>query len=161
LVNYSGIEDLQPYHGKAVALDVDDHHAPYPSVFIIHEMRVRGFHPFQPIQVDVLDDIPWQDWIVSKGVFDHDQGTFRRKGTDNFRVAGSQVHGLSMTPITGDDASGGGKRSVALNADVIDKILEATHAMPSWRATEVEGMSWGGTAQQNIDKYVSCIGTED
>ncbi|KAI9568036.1 hypothetical protein HD554DRAFT_811538 [Boletus coccyginus] len=161
LVNYSGIESLQPYHGKAVALDVDDLHAPYPSLFIIHEMRVCGFHPFQLVRPDLPNDIPWQDWIVSKDVFDHDKGTFCRKGTSNPRVAGSQVHGLSMTPITGDDAAGSGKRLVAVDADVIGKILKATHAMPSWKAAEVEGMSWGGTAQENTDKYISCIGVED
>jgi hypothetical protein len=33
--------------------------------------------------------------------------------------------------------------------------------MPSWKACQVEGTSWTGTAQENIQKYVSSIGVED
>lgn len=70
LINYSGREELQPFHGKAVALDIKDRHVPFPSLFIIHEMRVRGFHPFEPVSPAVPDDILWQGWILSKEVFD-------------------------------------------------------------------------------------------
>jgi hypothetical protein len=45
-----------------------------------------------------------------------------------------------------------------MNADVIAEILTATHAMPSWKACQVDGTSWTGTAQENIEKYVSSIG---
>jgi len=107
------------------------------------------------------DDIAWQDWVLSSGLFNHDEGTFRREGEGNSRIAGPQVDGLPMMPLRDDDTSGDGKHPLALNADVIGKIPEATRAMPSWRAREVEGMTWSGTAQENIDKYVSCIGTED
>ncbi len=47
-INYSGAESLQEFHGKAIALDISDHHAPFPSIFIMHEFRVRGFHPLHP-----------------------------------------------------------------------------------------------------------------
>jgi hypothetical protein len=52
---------LQDFHGKAIALDIRDHHAPFPSRFILHEMRVRGFHPFEPVQPTMPDDVLWQD----------------------------------------------------------------------------------------------------
>jgi hypothetical protein len=36
-------------------------------------MRVRAHHPFQTTR-DVPDNIPWQDWIESKGVVDATSG---------------------------------------------------------------------------------------
>jgi hypothetical protein len=47
-INFSNLPILQPFHGKAIALDIKHRYAPFPSLFIIHEMQVRGFHPFQP-----------------------------------------------------------------------------------------------------------------
>jgi hypothetical protein len=48
-VNYSGESALQQFHGKAIALDITDRYAIFPSLFIIHEMRVRGHHPLGPV----------------------------------------------------------------------------------------------------------------
>lgn len=81
-VNYSGAPTLQQFHGKAIALDIKDHHAPFPSLFIIHEIRVRGFHPLQPTAPDIPDAIPWQDWILSDGLVNNETGTFYRAGND-------------------------------------------------------------------------------
>jgi hypothetical protein len=73
-VNYSGKPSLQQFHGKAIALDIRDRHAPFPSTFIIHETRVRGFHPFRPVAPAMPDDSPWQDWIpLESGVLDNTQ----------------------------------------------------------------------------------------
>ncbi|TDL25657.1 hypothetical protein BD410DRAFT_765290 [Rickenella mellea] len=79
-INYSENPSLQPFHGKAIALDINHRHAPFPSLCIIHELRVRGFNPFklQPIVTVTPDDSPWQDWIMSNGVFNNDSGTFNR-----------------------------------------------------------------------------------
>ncbi|KAF8430890.1 hypothetical protein L210DRAFT_3020621 [Boletus edulis BED1] len=66
-VNYSSQPDQQQFHGKAIALDIKDHLTPYPSLFVLHEMRVRGYHPQQPLDPDVPDNISCQDWI-SDGV---------------------------------------------------------------------------------------------
>jgi len=163
LVNYSNHPDLQQCHGKAIALDIRDRYAPFPSLFIIHEMRVRGFHPFQPIEPAMPDDSPWQDWILSHSVFDNASGSFKRDSPpdngdndDNSFAAQSQPQFQPMTMSTGDTSSGG--RRVTLNADVIADILAATHAMPSWKACQMDGTSWTGTAQENIQKYVSSIG---
>jgi hypothetical protein len=37
LIDYSDhyYDDIQPYHGKAIALDIADKYAPFPSLFII------------------------------------------------------------------------------------------------------------------------------
>jgi len=169
LVNYSNEPILQQYHGKAIALDIRHRYAPFPSLFIIHAMRVRGFHPFEPLEPAMSDGSPWQDWILSDSVFDNASDSFKRDSPpddgansdnddtddDSFGTQ-SQTQFQPTTMSTGDTSSGG--RRLMLNADVIADILAATHAMPSWKACQVDGTSWTGTAQENIQKYVSTIG---
>ena len=48
-INYSKNPFLQNVHGRAIALNIMDHHAPFPSLLIIHEMCIHGFHPFAPL----------------------------------------------------------------------------------------------------------------
>ncbi|KIY52854.1 hypothetical protein FISHEDRAFT_23499, partial [Fistulina hepatica ATCC 64428] len=154
-VNFSGSRHLQPFHGKAIALDIRDRHAPFPSLFIIHEMRVRGFHPFSPVAPEVDDGNLWQDWILSDGVFDNALGSFNRDGpppSGNNDVYKQPLLGF-QPPTTGAGGPSSGRRTVALNEDVIADILAATHAMPSWKACQMEGTSWAGTAEENVQKY--------
>ena len=125
-----------------------DRYAPFPSLFIIHEMRVRGFHPFQPVAPTVPDDILWQDWILSGQVFDNASNSFKRDSlppNDNDRSAEAQ---LPFHPMTTASSS---QRTLALNADVIADILAATRAAPLWKACQVEG-----TAEENIQKCFYC-----
>ncbi|KAI0251666.1 hypothetical protein BJV78DRAFT_1275273 [Lactifluus subvellereus] len=145
-VNYSSNPDLQKFHGKAVALDIRDHRAPFSSLFIVHEMRVRGFHPFEPIEPTMPNEVPWQDWIYSDCVFDSMSGSFKR---DRPRGNPSNDTSLQQQPHAGEASSGG--RKLELNADIITDILAATHVMPSW----------AGTAEENIQMCVSSIDVED
>ena len=130
-INHSHIDTrgLQLFHGKAIALDINHRHAPFPPLFIIHEMRVRGFYPFEPVAPSIPDGIPWQDWIVSDGVYDDDSKSFNtepRANNDDGRPA-PQIPQLQ--PMRADGTSSG--RNLALNSDVIADILAATYAMPS------------------------------
>jgi hypothetical protein len=75
-IHYSN--DLQQFHGKAIAQDIDDRYVTFPSLFITHEMRVCAFHPFAPVSPDVLHDKPWQDWISLDGMYDDASGSFIR-----------------------------------------------------------------------------------
>jgi len=123
-------------------------------------MRVRGFHPFQPVVPTVPDDndIPWQDWILSDQVFDNTSDSFKcdhPAPNHNRRSAQAQ---LPLHPATTASSS---QHTLALNADVIADIFVAMHAMPSWKACQVEGTSWTGTAEENIQEYVSSIGAQD
>ncbi|KIJ29392.1 hypothetical protein M422DRAFT_188522, partial [Sphaerobolus stellatus SS14] len=75
-VNYLGAHSLQQLYGKAVALDINHCHASFPSVFIIHEMCVHGFNPFQPITPDMPNTIHWKDWILLDSRFDNASTSF-------------------------------------------------------------------------------------
>jgi hypothetical protein len=63
---------------EAIALDIKDRYAPFPSLFITHEIPIRGFRPFQPVVPTVLDDIPWHDWIFPDHVLDNASDSFKR-----------------------------------------------------------------------------------
>jgi hypothetical protein len=119
-INYIGSESLQPHHGKAVALDIRHPHAPFPSLFIIHEMRVRGYHPFRPTEPVIPDDITWQDWISSSGIYDSTSDSIIRDGT-------GKNHKEVQT-------SSGGGHVLDLNTQVIADICAASRLLPSWTA---------------------------
>ncbi|KAG6889212.1 hypothetical protein C0995_002672 [Termitomyces sp. Mi166 len=97
LVNYSDHPDLQKYHGKVIALDVSDRYAPFPSLFIVHEMRVRGRHPFHVIRTLVPAQPAFQDWVYTDGVFDPNTNSFIRA----MPSGGSTTHHLQ--PLTESD----------------------------------------------------------
>ncbi|KAF7977926.1 hypothetical protein HWV62_1987 [Athelia sp. TMB] len=154
LINYSGRLELQQYHGKAISLDAGDTHSPFPSIFIIHEMRVRGYHPFAPTDPLVPGNYPWQDWILTDGVFDDASGLFKRDSP-------SGNHNSGFLPLqtqhTTANAGGNADSGLALNENVIADILAATRAGASWKACVIEGTNWAGTTEDNIQKYVSSV----
>jgi hypothetical protein len=162
LVNYSDRRGLRSYHGKLIALDIDHRYAPFPSIFIIHEMRVRGFHPFAPTQPDMPQNIPWQDWITSEDALQPDgtQGLFRREEpppdpAGNPQNVPPQTQPQNWAPNTA--AAGitlSDTRLPPLSGDTIAKILEATRNSASWRSCEMENTSWEGTADENRAKYL-------
>jgi hypothetical protein len=190
LINYSGRRALKAFHGKAIAIDIDDQYAPFPSIFIIHEMRVRGHHPFQPIHPDLPNIITWQDWITSGDdlLLDTPNPTneiFRRDppSDDDDENGGGGNGGGGNGGADTDDANNNqrnlprrsgrsarqqgtmtgtssGTRKLEFTTGVIADILAATHAMPSWKACQMENTSWSGTADENIRRYVSSIGVE-
>jgi len=145
-VNYSGSPGLQEYHGKAVALDIKDPHVPLPSLFIIHELRVRGYNPFAPIDPVVPNDSPWQDWIELDDVYDPVSRSFKRDGPP--LPADSSIPPQFPPATTNTGGAASSKHGVPpLNVDVIADILAATRAMPSWKACVEGGLSnldWHG-----------------
>ena len=156
LINYSDhyFDDIEPYHGKAIALDIADKLAPFPSLFIIHEMRDRGIHPFHDTSPNVSNDnaINWQDWILTSGVLDNTKSHFYRHGphgSDAFEELPQMIQIVPlMTTSGGGKSSASGTHPLEFNQKVIADILAATHAMPSWRECEIEGTRWTGTAEE-------------
>lgn len=200
LINYSGDPSLDLFHGKAIAIDIDDLHAPFPSICIIHEMRVRGFHPFRHTNPKVPKEILWQDWITSQGMLadENDRKLFKRDpGDGDIDFSDDSEDNSDHNENNGDDDSGNGNsnhktsggddnndnggnndiprrvrnmqrgkiagtslhtRRLELNPGVIADILAATHAMPSWKACQIENTSWRGTAEENMERYISSVG---
>jgi hypothetical protein len=159
-VNYSDRQELQQFHGTVIGIDSDDLHAPFPSLFIIHEMRVRGFHPFQPIQPELPVELAFADWIDSDDLWDYEKDGFKRqKPPRRGKLPPRRKPTQAQSSTAGASASH--TRKLGLNANVIADILTATRAMPSWKACQWENTSWKGTAEENIQKYVSSIGVED
>ena len=155
LINYSHNRDLDPFHGKAVGLDINDSHAVFPSLFIIHEMRVRGHNPFHPTNPTIPETFGWQDWIVSDNLFNETTNAFNRDVRAINRYTNVP---LQNRPTTGRSDGPSGGHTIVLDNSVIDEILAATRQSASWKACEMEGsISWSGTAEENIQKYISSV----
>ncbi|EJD07262.1 uncharacterized protein FOMMEDRAFT_149776 [Fomitiporia mediterranea MF3/22] len=161
-VNHSLERELQQFHGKAIALDIRDRYVPFPSLFIIHEERVRGFNPFSPVDPELPDDPEWQDWILSEGVV-NESGSFNRDpppSNSNTNDASSPQSPQLQHTAAGASGRSSGTRRLVLNDDVIAEILAATHASLSWKACVMEGTSWDGTGEENVRKYMDTVGIE-
>jgi len=152
-VNYSGHPDYKDYHGKAVALEAHHRHAPFPSLFIIHEMRVRGFHPFQPVNPDIGLAYPFQEWIVAGDLFDEASSSFKHNTSDAQHNPSEGSDTEMEVPTTPPQDGGASDSLPALNRNNIADILAATYSLPSWKACVVDGTSWNGTAEENIQRY--------
>ena len=76
-INYSSHQYLQQFHSKSIMLDIKEKWAPFPSLLMIHEMHICGFHPFQPVVPTIPNDMPWQDWILLDQVFDNTSDSFK------------------------------------------------------------------------------------
>jgi hypothetical protein len=162
-VNFSGDRDLEIYHGKAVALDINDRHAPFPSLFIIHEMRVRGFNPFARVNPTIPAQIGWQDWILTEGVFDRDSNTFFRtkKSGDHSGNIGIQSHTHNQFTTSNPGSGSAGGTTLDLTSAVIEEILAATRHSETWRACQIEGTKWTGTAEEHVATYASFVEAQE
>ncbi|KIP04929.1 hypothetical protein PHLGIDRAFT_176785 [Phlebiopsis gigantea 11061_1 CR5-6] len=47
------------------------------------------------------------------------------------------------------------------DAQVNHDVLASMRRMPTWRAATLEGMSWGGTAEENVRKYITYAGSAE
>ena len=141
-INYNRASHRAIFHGKAINLDVDHRLSPFPSIFLIHEMRVRGHNPFALEPDDISSMVEDQDWM-------------REEISDTEHNAAMNLESSMMllNPVTrttdngSGNSSGGppaGTLSLALNADVIQKFLSATRQMTSWTRTRRYELGWNG-----------------
>jgi hypothetical protein len=104
-------------------------------------MRVRTNDPFRPLQPEIPDEIPWQDWISSDGLLFDDDDDKNNKGTIFKRTAlygdgdnddhndgndGFDYPNSNFNLQVGLDEPG---NLMSLDSGVIAEILAATHAM--------------------------------
>jgi len=143
-INHSNNDYFQQYHGKAIALDIKDPLTPFASLFLIHEWRVRGFNPFQPIIPLVPVNIFWQDWVDARGVFDEDLGFLYNTAQPEADTPEDDDNNLPVQSHFQPRTSSGGpmealeQLALPLNKEVIASILVATRAQPSCRACQME-----------------------
>jgi hypothetical protein len=153
LVNFADRPEYAEYNGKCVALDIDDRHAPFPALFLIHEMRVRGFHPFWDtpnIDITTLHD---QAWMISDGVR-NTAGKFIKLEPPSSASHTALTASTSVTS-TGLQASGTSAGFQGISKNTLDAILEATRQSASWKSCVLEGQDWSGTAEENTKVYLS------
>ena len=144
-INFCRSIDRVKYHGKAINLNADDRHAPFPAALLIHEQRARGFCPFNQEPDDIPETIQFQDWIY-KDI---------KSSTTGSNAIGNQE--LANFAVPGNSSAGGLapflKSLPPLNQHTIDDILTSTRESASWKACVLEGTSWNGTAEENTEKY--------
>ena len=153
------IETLRDFHGKAIALDINDRCAPLPLLFLVHEYMARGRNFYQPT-ADLEVDDGWQKWLVKDGlVNEKSDGTFTFNRDPPRRSARLQTSSILARPIAGpSDPQAVIKPPTA---DLVEELLAFQRTMPSWKAWQRETMSWEGTAEENAKKYVENIGVEE
>ncbi|KAE9399253.1 hypothetical protein BT96DRAFT_920221 [Gymnopus androsaceus JB14] len=179
VVNWSDKKALKNLHGKAVALDPEHRIAVLPSLFLAHEERTRSFHlhtqdsDMAPIPLP----IQYQDWIVKDQLLD-ETGRLQQLVPQSKPELGPQrPQPNKRKRRQGDNGGGGAKQSklkgtqrssqnrsashLVLSPPDIDATAKATRQLPSYKSFLVEGMNWGGTAEQNITQYLSEVGVSE
>ena len=147
---------MKKHHGKAIALDKRDRYVSFASLFIIHEWRVRGCNPFQPLAPTIPAKILWQDWIKfdKKSGFQRDTPPASPRRKDVYRLTPQR----QSLPASTSGAGASTQILPALDNDFIAEILAITRSLPTWKACELENTSWDGTAEENTKKYLDKSG---
>ncbi|KAH9980546.1 hypothetical protein BJV74DRAFT_779408 [Russula compacta] len=158
--SYRTSRALEPFHGKAVALDFKDNRAPLPLLLLVHEYMVRGRNFYQPTP-DVEVASGWQDWIINDGVVSEgDNGSFAfKRSAPTTGPPASQSTNLPA-PRTAAPPSGSRTYIMPPTADLVAQLMAAQRTLPSWKSAQMESMSWDGTAEENIKKYAENVGVE-
>lgn len=180
LINYSRMEDMERFHGRAVNLNPSDPRTPFHGAFLIHEMRVRGRWPLlsdRQIPLPIL----WQSWIPGPDVNlsqahhghgeDEDEDHADDRMGEEHDSTSDDSSELSSTPTPqhssdhppshhNPNASGNFKMSTDpfANPVELDALKRSFAVQPNWKAAVVEGESWEGNAEQNTAKYRRLVG---
>ena len=103
-------------------------------------MRVRSFHPFQPIQPEIY----FADWIDSDDLWDYKENVFKLEKPLACRLGGARKNDPKHSGTTAGVNSSRTPKLEPLNDKVINDIVAATRATPAWQACEVETSSREG-----------------
>lgn len=135
---------LQPYHGKVIALDSDHPRAPLPLLFLVHEYMVRGRNFYQSTPNIQVTDAPTFDRSAYLQPAPKMSARLVQTSTATAGPSGSSSQAIIMPPT----------------ASLVEELMAYQHTMPSWKAWQKETMSWEGTTEDNITKYVENIGVD-
>jgi hypothetical protein len=182
LINYSHYRELEPYHGRTVNLKADDKHMPLQSLFLFHEMRVRGRWPLK-YDRNIALPLQQQQWM-STADDDIDTDTDRDgdggDGTDREHHSGDTDIMSDVTPTSSftqgqsggslqqqsqssdrslhHPAAGPAHRTITItspftNRAELEGLRRSFTQEPNWIATLIENESWGGTSEENAAKW--------
>jgi hypothetical protein len=171
MVNHSRHPMLEQYHGKAVLLDPDNTRVPFYTLFIIHEIRVRGRWPFMGDRA-ISSPVSDADWITQRLNQQPVQGLPPSlapplQGPDGSTLlpasapGGSSDSGL-VSYMTGPS----GEQYIVFtnpfnSPAALEKEVKALRQTSTWKACIIENTSWEGTGTENISRYLSAVDTED
>jgi len=162
VVNHSQIPGYETIHGTVLHFNTDAKRCPFPTAFLWHEYRVRGFHPTRgdrpvnPKRIGgSLQGGGFSGGPDGVGVHDdgrHDEGGDHSNGGTG---AGEQVDGHDANVSGQDDPKTAPftPAPMSFGGDEFSAWLKAAKQHSSWRDCVMENTSWSGTAEQNIEKY--------
>jgi len=169
IVNHSREPDYEAVHGKLLHFETDTKRCPFPTAFLWHEYRVRGFYPTcGDCEVtthkggDIFGFAPQRGGELRTG---NDRGSVLDIHTSGELSSGTGAnagaHNRFTTNSSGHDSDDViSFTPVPLVGDDLVSWLAAARQHSSWKDCIVENMSWDGTAAENIDKYQREVGVE-
>ncbi|KAF8966628.1 hypothetical protein BDZ97DRAFT_1917438 [Flammula alnicola] len=164
VVNHSRLADYESIHGNVLHFDTNTKRCPFPTAFLWHEYRVRGFHPTYGDRPVTIKRGSLQGGYFSRrhgaGVLnDGAHGCDGGEGHGYGGVgAGEQVEGHDASVSGHDDMKPLTFTPMRLEGHNLAAWLKAAREHSSWKDCVVENLSWNGTAEENVEKYQHEVG---
>ena len=154
-INQSQSKKLEPYHGRAINLCPGDH-LPFHGAFLVHEMRVRGYWPFREDRPISLP-IPWPNWDPRDGDDDdysdddsdddHDHNKNPDKANYDHPASSHITTPFRQQPKTFTPTN------PFSNPTELQAMKDSFAKQPNWKSAVIEGETWEGTAEENVNKW--------
>jgi len=162
LINYSRRSVLEPFHGRAINIRVGNR-LPFHGAFLVHEMRVRGHWPFREDRPISLP-IPWPKWAPRNCGDDHDdKGDDDDDQNNNSDSTSKHQYDLSLSANagTGQQPKTFTATNPFSNPAELQVMKDSFAKQPNWKAAVIEGETWEGTAEENINKWQELMGPHE
>ena len=151
VVNHSRLPDYENIHG--IHLDTNAKCCPFPTAFLWHECRVRGYHPIhgdRPVAI--------KRCVIRGSSGGHDVGVHGDGDRIGSTGAGEQVGQHDADTCVPQDTNAMTFTPMRLEADTLALWLQAARQHSSWKGCVDENAPWDGTAEGNIEKYERQVG---
>ena len=158
-INYSRRAVLEQFHGRAINLRASNR-LPFHGAFLVHEMRVRGHWPFREDRPIPLP-IPWPKWAPCNGGDDHDD----KDDNDDDQNHNPDPTSKSQYDISFSANVGTGQHPKTFtptnpfsNPAELQVMKDSFAKQSNWKAAVIEGETWEGTGEENINKWQELMG---
>jgi hypothetical protein len=146
---------MERWHGRAINLREEDARLPFHGAFLVHEARVRGWWPFRADRPISLP-IPWQQWDS-----DEDDNSDIQTDSDNSDpLPKRQPHKSFPTNPTpaGQQPKTFTPTNPFASPTELQSLKDSFSKQPNWKAAVLEGETWEGTAEENVNKWQRLVG---